>query len=119
MEQNMQNVLGQNLLPPRIPLKIAVPEKKYMNSGNAPVNARLTIANILEEAMQDGKYKYVLYFKETEKGLVLNATNRDILIEAFTDTASAWFNRYIILVVTKTKFNDRLVDSIQVMPQKE
>lgn len=54
---------------------------KYMNSGDVASGRRIavTIKRVAMETMNDGQEKAVVYFNETPKGCVLNATRRRFL----------------------------------------
>ena len=62
----------------------------------------LTIARVTREEIQDkdgtSKKKFILYFKELEKGLVLNTTNMNTLYAVLkTDESDEWIGKRITL----------------------
>jgi hypothetical protein len=77
---------------------------KYLRSadilgkGDVPV----VLGDIKHEEMADGEKKYVLYFQDKVKGLVLNKTNWDVLEEAFGDSDD-WPGKPATLFTVKTR----------------
>lgn len=62
----------------------------------------LTIADVKREELKEkdgsSKRKFVLYFQELEKGLVLNTTNMNILYSLMkTDDGDVWIGKRITL----------------------
>src|SRR5262245_22716054 len=80
--------------------------------------ATVTIASV-EDVEFDKGLKPVLHFRDKKKGVVVNASNYDILAAAFGNNTIGWPGRTIILRGTKVRFKGQLVDSIVVeMPAK-
>lgn len=72
----------------------------YLKQEDVPFPMTLTIARIAIEQIGGGREKEekpVLYFAKTEKGLVLNRTNGDILSEAFGDDSDNWIGKVVQL----------------------
>ena len=66
----------------------------------------------------DGKQKPVIYFRGKEKGFVLNATNFDVIADAYGDETDDWAGQPIELYPTKVNFKGQLTDAIRVrIPQ--
>ena len=66
----------------------------------------------------DGKQKPVIYFRGKEKGLVCNATNYDVIADAYGDETDDWAGQPIELYPTKVPFKGQLTDAIRVrIPQ--
>ena len=76
----------------------------------------VTISHLkLEDVGGDGERKPVLYFQGKEKGLVLNKTNANSVIEiAGTDDYGKWGGTQIILYAAKTEFKGKQVDCIRI-----
>src|SRR6187455_2556877 len=54
----------------------------YLKADDAIDNSMdLTITAIQPEKMQDGTFKPVVFFKEDKRGLVLNVTNKNFLVQ--------------------------------------
>lgn len=67
----------------------------------------LTVREIKSEAVGQGKDaedKYVLYFEETEKGLVLNKTNSNTIAKLYGDDTDDWEGKKIALFATEVEF---------------
>lgn len=84
--------------------------------GQLPVQVRISHVaqeNIgLDDAQK--KLKPVVYFIGKDKGLVLNRTNADVLIEATgSDDTDAWQNLVIGLDVQKDKYKGAPVDCLR------
>lgn len=74
----------------------------------------VTIDSVKIENVGDEE-KPVLFFQETGKGLVLNRTNADSIVELLgTDETEEWHGKSIALVPAKTKFGGKTVDCIRV-----
>jgi hypothetical protein len=77
----------------------------------------LTIADIRSERVGQGAQaddKWVLFFKEEEKGLVLNKTNTTIIAKLYGDDTDDWFGKPVTLYATEVQFKDDMVDAIRV-----
>jgi autonomous glycyl radical cofactor GrcA len=70
------------------------------------------------EAVEDVEFekglKPVLKLRGQEKGLVVNATNYDVLADAFGNNPSKWPGHTIVLKGEKVPFKGKRVDSIRV-----
>ena len=58
--------------------------------------------------------KPVLYFKDKEKGLVLNKTNATIISDFYGDDTADWFDQPLILYVIRTEFQGQPKDGLRV-----
>jgi len=70
------------------------------------------------EAVEDIEFekglKPVLKFRDQQKGLVVNATNFDVLADAFGNNPTKWPGHTIVLKGEKVPFKGKRVDSIRV-----
>ncbi len=85
----------------------------YMNASNAKYNAWLTIEEEKLETIKGNKgeeKKPVIYFIEEERGLVINRTNNQILVEKLG--TGSWVGAKVMLGKTKVNMNGTLKDSI-------
>ena len=57
-----------------------------------------------EDVGDDAKRKPVIYFRGKEKGLVCNATNYDVIADAYGDETDDWAGQPIELYPTKVTF---------------
>jgi hypothetical protein len=67
---------------------------------------------------EDSEHKPVVYFQETDKGLVLNKTNAATLTALFrSDDSDAWMGQRIKLIATSVDFAGKMVRAIRVNPK--
>jgi hypothetical protein len=77
----------------------------------------LTIDRLEEESIGQGSDKadkWVLYFKELDKGLVLNKTNTNIIAALYGDDTDEWDGKLVTLYATEVQFQGDMVDAIRV-----
>jgi len=74
---------------------------------------RLTIKSIIIDKIGDDQ-KPVVYFNETEKGLVLNKTNANNISIIYSDETDMWIGKQIELYPATTDFQGRTVDCVRV-----
>ena len=90
---------------------------KYLKAsdlGLEPRNAR--IDSIETEKMGDGEHKPVIYFKGSDRGLVLNKTNGSVLRDLYGADTEDWLGQPIALVAATTDFQGKVVDCIRLRP---
>jgi len=58
--------------------------------------------------------KPVLYFEGHEKGLVLNATNKNTLLPTFGDESDDWPGQAIEIYVADVQFGEKMVKGLRV-----
>jgi hypothetical protein len=81
-------------------------------------SARVLISKAEDVEFEKG-LKPVLSFEGKRKRLVVNATNFDILCEAFGNNTAKWVGHTIVLEGVKVPFKGKVVDSIRVSVPKE
>ena len=62
----------------------------------------------------NGETKAVLYSTGSNKGLVLNKTNADVIAYTFGEDTDLWGGRKIVLFATRTQFQGKLVPCVRV-----
>ena len=72
---------------------------------------KLTIASVEMDKFGDDD-KPVMYFRDKEKGVVLNKTKAGILSSSFSPESDGWIGKEIFLYPTKVNFQGQMVDSI-------
>lgn len=90
---------------------------KWMNASDIGRGIRTTISEVTEEEVGQGaekKIKLVCWFKDQDKGLVLNKTNGTILAEIYGDETDDWAGKRVILKTQKVEFAGRRVDGIRI-----
>lgn len=97
-------------------------KSKFLKASDlAEEDLTLTIRNTTLEKMPDDKEKPVVWFRERHidgKGLVLNATNWDIIAGMLGDDSDDWSGKKITLTVEEVRFQGKLVPSIRVVEQR-
>ncbi len=77
----------------------------------------LTIDSLKMETLgqgRDSQEKWVVFFKETAKGLVLNKTNTNVIAKLYGDDTDEWAGCKVALFATEVQFKDEMVLSIRV-----
>lgn len=83
----------------------------------------VTIDRVAQEVLENNgekQKKWILYFKEIEKGLVLNATNGKTLIKILgTDEMNDWVGQRITLYVKDdVEWQGELRSAIRIRPKR-
>jgi hypothetical protein len=87
---------------------------KASDLGTRRVTVRMSHVKV-EEVGQKKEKRPVLYFKGTDKGLVLNVTNATMIKEVTgSHETDDWHGRQILLYVTKVEYGGKRVDGIRV-----
>lgn len=78
----------------------------------------MTIANVSPEDVGDSEPKPVVHFSGTDKGLVLNKTNANIISGLYGPETDHWIGQKITLFPTQTDFQGKPVECIRVRMNK-
>jgi hypothetical protein len=92
----------------------AFPSKFVQASDLNGREVRLTIASLTFEKMSDQSEKLCIYFRGTDKGLVLNKTNASTIADMHGDDTDLWVGKQITIFPTKVDFQGKRVDAIRV-----
>jgi hypothetical protein len=92
----------------------AFPSKFVQASDLNGREVRLTIASLSFEKMTDQSDKLCVYFRGTDKGLILNKTNASTIAEMYGDDTDSWIGKQITIFPTKVDFQGKRVDAIRV-----
>lgn len=79
----------------------------------------LTIRKVEAKKLKSAKgeeTKPIVYFERTNKGFVLNVTNREIVAGLYGYKTSAWIGKQITIYPTQTSVGGKVVDTIRVRP---
>ena len=93
---------------------------RYLKAGDdVPDEGQLvlTIRDVTLETVGQGKDaqdKPIVYFRESDKGLVCNKTNAKTLAKLLGDDTDDWAGRRIALFVTEVQFPADMVPAIRV-----
>ena len=77
----------------------------------------LTIADVTQERIGQGEeqeLKWVVHFREKEKGLVLNKTNATSIASCLGDDTDEWLGCKVVLYPTEVQFSGKMVEAIRV-----
>jgi len=80
-------------------------------------DATLTIREVGQERIGQGKDasdKFVLYFEDEAKGLVLNKTNVGTIAKLHGDDTDDWIGKDVTLYTTEVQFQSDMVEAIRV-----
>lgn len=82
---------------------------------------KVTISNVVLEEMEDDKTgmpmtKLALMFQGIEKGVLLNKTNSDVLVDCYGGDTDGWINKSITLYPTMVNFGGKAVPAIRLRP---
>jgi hypothetical protein len=92
----------------------------YLNSATAGllVGKDLVIYEVKSEEVRDKK-KMVIGFESVEKTLIVNKTNRMVMIEAFGDETDDWIGCTVRIEITKRMYQGKPLPGILLVPNKE
>lgn len=85
----------------------------YFKSSD--LNGRRLTLQIRACELEDlgGEQKPVLRFNGQDKGMVLNKTNADALVQAFGNDTNDWRGQWINLFSVRVQFQGRMVDGLR------
>lgn len=91
---------------------------KWQDIGEAGSTKSVTIKDVTEETLtneqQQEETKPCVWFNEFDKGLVLNATNRNTLSEAYGNNLLNGIGQSVVLVSSEADFRGKMVGCIRV-----
>lgn len=77
----------------------------------------LTIKGVDSERIgqgADAETKWILYFEEEDKGLVLNKTNSGTIAKLYGDDTDDWEGKKVTLFATEVQFKQEMVEAIRI-----
>lgn len=88
---------------------------KYLKAAIIDRPTPVTITDVSEEEIgEDRERKLVVYFREFEnKGLALNTTNAEFLIEEFGPETDDWRGKSVVLYSTPVQFAGKTVQGLR------
>ncbi len=96
-------------------------QSKFLRKEDFDEDQILTIANTKLEPMQGNaaETRWVLYFREMPKGMVLNTTSIRVLEKAFGDDSDDWNGKKVkVYVDPNVSFQGRVVGGLRLMPPR-
>lgn len=95
---------------------------KFLRKEDFDEDQVCTIKDVHLEDMQGdkGEQRWVLYFRERDKGMVLNVTTIRVLEQAFGDDSDEWTgNKVKVYVDPNVSFQGKVVGGLRLMPPKK
>jgi hypothetical protein len=94
---------------------------KFLKAADLNNTPRIvTIAGVMTDVIgqgADAKTKLIIQFSELPRGLVLNKTNFNVLVELTgSQDSDVWLGRRVQLVVTRVDFQGTRVPAIRIEP---
>lgn len=96
-------------------------QSKFLRKEDFDEDAICTIKNVKLEEMQgnSAETRWVLYFNELQKGMVLNTTTIRVLEQAYGDDSDAWIGKRVkVYVDPNVSFQGRVVGGLRLRPGK-
>ena len=88
---------------------------KYLKAEDLDADLPVTIKGVFTEKLQTGEEKPVVYFNETEKGLIVNKTNFSAIAKLTgKPNSDNWNGEKITLTVMDVEFKGDIVSAIRV-----
>lgn len=96
---------------------------KYLKASDFERPQLWTISGLREEEIQNqqtgkAEHKWIIYFVEDERGLVLNITNRLVIEEFLGFETDDWSGNQIVLYKGRAQFGSKTVDAIRLRPPR-
>ncbi len=92
---------------------------EYLKASDFPAAAMGTISRVeMLPVGQDEEVKPVLFFKEYEKGMVLNKTNSCTLMQLYGEESDDWEGQSIVIFAATTDYQGKQVACIRLRAPK-
>jgi hypothetical protein len=92
-------------------------KSNYLKAGDLEGDTVFTIDHVAMEELGQGKQKEtkaVVYFRETDKGLVVNVTNKNTIVGLYGADTDGWIGQTLTLFATEVEFAGEQVLAIRV-----
>jgi hypothetical protein len=105
--------------------KITTDSGQYLKKEDVPSPKLLTIKDVRQEAIKTGpdltEKRWIMYFQEEEKGLVLNKSNIQRAKTVFkSENSDDWLGRKIVLYTDpNVEYAGKLVGGLRLRPSKQ
>lgn len=95
-------------------------QSKFLRKEDFDEDQICAIKGVKLEEIQGSDTKWVLYFNEHAKGMVLNVTTIRVLEAAFGDDSDNWIGKRVkVYVDPNVSFQGRVVGGLRLMPPKK
>lgn len=95
---------------------------KYVSAADLKGESKIVTMTVVETEKIGEDQKPVLYFRGTDKGLVLNKTNASKIAEIYGDDTEDWRDQQVVLFPTMTDYQGKSVEAVrvrQIMPKDQ
>jgi len=90
---------------------------KYLKADDLPRPVLVTISDVAEETMNDGKAKPVVSFLEEEKSLVMNKTNAERIADITgSNNTDDWIGHQVVIYRDVVMFQGKTTPCVRVQP---
>jgi hypothetical protein len=88
---------------------------KYLKASDLK-NSKITVKmdRVERETLGDDT-KVILYFQGKEKGLVLNVTNKNMIVDTYGPETDEWVGQPIVLYEAMVQYQSKMVPAIRIM----
>ncbi len=92
----------------------------YLNSTTAGllVGKDLKVYTVKAEEVRDKK-KMIMEFEGVDKALIVNKTNRMVMVEKFGDETDDWLGHHVKIEITKRMYQGKPLPGILLVPQDD
>ena len=90
---------------------------KYLRSSDIDQDYEVSITKVEMDTVGQGdqkEEKYIVYFAEFDKGLVLNKTNAALIAAQHGDNTDLWKGKLVVLTVEDVTYQGKIVPAIRV-----
>lgn len=90
---------------------------KFLKAADIDQDYEVTIAEISKDTLGQGaeaEEKYILFFEEYDKGLVLNKTNTGLIAAQHGDDTDKWKGKKVVLTVEDVTFQGKITPAIRI-----
>lgn len=91
---------------------------KYLKASDAEDgDLILTMSTVKEETLgmgREAEMKWVLYFEEQPKGLVLNKTNMNTIAKLYGNDTDDWEGKKVAIFATEVQFQSEMVEALRI-----
>lgn len=92
---------------------------KYLKAADFEEQKLLTMADVKMEPIANDEHKPVLFFREVQKGMVLNKTNARTISKLYGGNTEAWAGKQIVAFSAMVDFRGDMVEAIRLRAPKK
>lgn len=89
----------------------------HLSAADFEQDKTLTISRVdFAEVGQENERKGVVYFDESQRGLVINRTNLATIVELHGNETDDWIGKQVTLYADTTPFGGKVVPCVRIRP---